>query len=165
MFVDHTDYAIYDWEDWCMLPVLTNELVIQHVSGAIRAPRIIRLAVYDKIPVRAVKLSRKNIWIRDQGRCQYTGRKMSFDEMTLDHVKPQSQGGEDSWTNLVACSKEINTKKANKTPREAGLKLLNEPKVPSWTPLFTATMSEPDPSWIPFLPHLKKSNEQDGKKA
>lgn len=76
-------------------------------------------------------LTRFNIYLRDNFTCQYTGKKLPPDELNLDHVIPRSKGGDSSWTNLVACWKELNQVKADRTPKEAGLKLIRNPAEPS----------------------------------
>lgn len=75
--------------------------------------------------------NRANIYLRDDYTCQYTGVRYPASELTLDHVHPQSRGGKTNWTNLVACHKDVNFKKADRTPKEAGLRLLREPYIPS----------------------------------
>ena len=44
---------------------------------------------------------------------------------------PRSRGGGNTWTNLVACCSGCNVYKGNRTPKEAGMKLLNKPYEPS----------------------------------
>jgi 5-methylcytosine-specific restriction endonuclease McrA len=67
---------------------------------------------------------------RDGNRCQYTGRVLRQDEGSLDHVVPRSRRGKDAWENLVWSAKEVNQKKADRLPYEAGLKLLSVPRAP-----------------------------------
>ena len=73
-------------------------------SLVIAVPKIIRLLGYERLPREPVKLNRRNIYARDHSQCQYCGKNFSTKELTLDHVVPRVQGGENSWTNLVcAC--------------------------------------------------------------
>ena len=65
---------------------------------------------------------------RDKSTCQYCGSKK---HLTIDHVMPRSRGGGNTWKNLVACCSRCNVYKGNKTPREAGMKLMNKPYEPS----------------------------------
>ena len=58
------------------------------------------------------------------------GQKLGGIEADIDHIVPRSQGGKNSWDNMVVCSKNINRKKGNKTPEQAGLKLIKKPKKP-----------------------------------
>ena len=71
---------------------------------------------------------------RDDNRCQYTGRLLAPEEGSLDHILPRSRGGADTWENLVWSSKDVNTRKGNRLPHEAGLKLLRAPRAPKELP-------------------------------
>ena len=95
---------------------------------AMRVPSVIRLLEYHRIPYQARVLSRKNILIRDRHTCQYCGTVFSASELTLDHVHPRSQGGKSSWENLVACCYPCNNSKGDRTPEQAGMKLLRHPR-------------------------------------
>jgi len=68
-------------------------------------------------------------------RCQYTGELLKPEEGSLDHVVPRSRGGADAWENLVWSSKDVNTRKGNRLPQEAGLKLLSVPRAPKELPV------------------------------
>ena len=57
------------------------------------------------------------------------------DEGSLDHVVPRSRGGADTWENLVWSAKEVNQRKADRLPHEAGLKLLAVPRAPKELPV------------------------------
>lgn len=72
----------------------------------------------------------KSIFIRDGFICQYTGEELNCNNITIDHVLPKSRGGKTSWENCVTASFEINAFKGNRTPEEAGLKLLSKPSYP-----------------------------------
>ena len=74
---------------------------------------------------------RAKIFERDNYTCQYCGKHLEKDELTLDHVFPKSRMGPDIWENLVTCCKECNQKKANRTPKEAHMKLLKRPVRPT----------------------------------
>lgn len=95
----------------------------------------------------AVPLTRFNLLLRDNNTCQYTGIQMRTDELNFDHVIPKSQGGKSSWTNLVTCSKAINSLKANKTPKQAGLKLIRQPRQPSVYQMYDIGRGHP-PNWL-----------------
>jgi 5-methylcytosine-specific restriction endonuclease McrA len=95
---------------------------------AMRIPSVIRLMEYRRIPHQTRALSRKNILLRDRNSCQYCGTGLPASDLTLDHVMPRSRGGSSTWENLVACCHECNRRKGNRTPTEAGMKLLKEPR-------------------------------------
>lgn len=91
-------------------------------------PSVIRLLEYRRIPHQARALSRKNILMRDRYTCQYCLRGGSSAQLTLDHVVPRSRGGDSTWENLVACCHQCNNRKGNRTPEEAGMKLVRSPR-------------------------------------
>jgi hypothetical protein len=69
---------------------------------------------------------RNRIYERDAYRCRYCG---SYKTLTLDHLIPVSQGGDNSDENLVACCKSCNSLKGTRTPQEAGMILLEVAEV------------------------------------
>lgn len=80
-----------------------------------------------------VPCSRRNIYIRDNGECQYCRHELSLKSFTIDHVIPLCQGGRDAWDNLVLCCLRCNKHKAGCTPAQAGMRLINVPKQPKST--------------------------------
>jgi len=91
-------------------------------------PSVVRLFRMVRRPPGRLALSRKNVFRRDRYTCQYCGARGV--ELTLDHVTPRSRGGRTTWENLVTACKACNTKKGNRTPEEAGMRLLKRPRAP-----------------------------------
>jgi len=153
--VDPDDYQLYTFEDWMNLSVKEGDLFISTSHSKVRVPEIIVLQEYEKLPQREVKLSRRNLLIRDNYTCQYTGKRITMDTATMDHVIPRSKGGGSTWENLVMCCLDINAKKADRTPDEAGLKLLKKPERPKWNPVYARfarlASSAVPPSWSKFI--------------
>ena len=118
------------WKDWLTLPVRDQDKPVRTVRGAVRAPTVIVLARYARMPRRRLSFSLRGLWERDGGTCQYTGRRLQPGEGNIDHVMPRSRGGRSSWDNCVLADKRVNHRKGNRTPDEAGLKLLRTPKTP-----------------------------------
>ena len=150
--IDGDNLQPVTWEDWVLLPVRAQDQSVQTVRGAIRVPTIIIALNYARVPKRCPRLSARNIRARDGNRCQYTGRELGPGEGTIDHIVPRSRGGRDSWENCVWACKEINSRKANRLPDEAGLKLLRKPAVPRELPA-TAFIRNAHgiPEWDLFL--------------
>jgi 5-methylcytosine-specific restriction endonuclease McrA len=123
------------WDEWITLPVRDGDNAVRTMRGAIRVPTVIVAVNFAKVPKKRPKLSAKNIRERDGNRCQYTGRLLHPDQGSLDHVVPRSRGGADTWENLVWSAKEVNQRKADRLPHEAGLKLLNVPRAPKELPV------------------------------
>jgi len=123
------------WDEWVTLPIRPQDNAVQTVRGSIRVPPVIVAVNFAKVPKKRPKLCAKAIRERDGNRCQYTGQLLKPEEGSLDHVLPRSRGGKDSWENLVWSSKDVNTRKNNRLPHEAGLKLLSEPRAPKELPV------------------------------
>ena len=142
----------YRWNDWVNLPFDSDCDYIKTINGGIKIPKIIVLCNFDKVPIKRPKFSSTGIWNRDNGICQYTGRKLSKNEGNVDHVIPKSRGGRSNWDNCVLSHKDINAKKANRTPEEAGLKLLKKPTTPKHLPIsFYIKNKHNIPEWDMFL--------------
>jgi len=102
----------------------------QHNDNVLGIPKIIRLITYNKIPVK-VKLTRRNIILRDNHTCQYCNKKKPLSQLNIDHVIPKSKGGKNTWDNLVCSCIKCNSNKRDRTPKQAGMKLLRKPKKPN----------------------------------
>ena len=122
------------WEQWLTLPVREQDNAVNTPRGAVRVPTVIVAANYAKVPLRRPRFGFRGIWERDGGVCQYTGRKLAPKDGNIDHVLPRSRGGKTSWDNCVLTHRAVNTKKADKLPHEAGLKLRKQPSAPREMP-------------------------------
>lgn len=83
---------------------------------------------------RAVKFSRRNIFLRDKGQCQYCGRRVGRDDWEMEHVIPRAQGGTTKYENVVVSCTKCNQRKAGRTPAQAGMHLIAHPVKPKWLP-------------------------------
>ena len=110
--------------------------VVRTVSSQFKIPAVIRLRRWVKLKRQTpiIRFSRVNIYARDDHRCQYCYVKFSELSLTLDHVVPVVRGGRKTWENIVAACIRCNQKKGDRTPEEAGLKLLRRPAMPHWLP-------------------------------
>ncbi len=156
--VDHGQYLSYDFTEWCDLSELALEFEpdahdwIRTVRFDIAVPRIIRLAVYDRMPQQTVKFNRRNLYARDANRCQYCGKKFPTSELSLDHVTPRSQGGPASWENIVCACLKCNIKKGGRTPVQANMRLIRRPTKPRRNPVVTIKLADHRyASWKAFL--------------
>ena len=123
------------WDEWLTLPVRAGDFAVSTARGAVRVPTVIVAVNFAKVPRKRPKLNARNIRERDGNRCQYTGRLLHPAEGSLDHVVPRSRGGADTWENLVWSAKEVNQRKADRLPPEAGLRLLATPRAPKELPV------------------------------
>jgi 5-methylcytosine-specific restriction endonuclease McrA len=151
VFVNPDNYSLYTWEEWVMLEIAPGEKGIATTSRSIKIPEIVLLTVYGKIPISVPRLTKRNIFRRDRNTCQYTGKEVSAKTADIDHIIPVSRGGKNSWENMVVCDREINRKKADKTPSEAGLRLIKRPKRPTGTQLMIDSYTNIPESWRKFI--------------
>ena len=123
---------------------------LRTVSAVIEAPSIIRLVYLVKRPFLPRKLSKKEVFLRDRFTCQYCGNKSQ--ELTLDHVIPRRQNGSHSWNNVVAACARCNLRKAGRTPVEASMKLVKEPRAPDPNPYLILQNRAILEEWRPYIP-------------
>ena len=127
-----------------------RDVHVRTISQNVDVPSIIRLSYLVKRPFVPSKLSKKEIFLRDQYTCQYCGIKSA--ELTLDHVIPRRQKGAHTWENVVAACSKCNLKKAGFTPEEAKMRLLREPKIPQPNPYRMLQERTILDEWKPYLP-------------
>lgn len=138
------------WDQWLDVTPRSSDKVIRTPFLTIRIPTVIITKKYNKVTFKKRILSLEAIRERDNNICQYTGRKLSKHEGSVDHIVAKSKGGKDSWNNLVYCDKKINIKKGSKSLKECGLKLLRTPAEP--LPVLTSMLIKPShKDWSLFL--------------
>jgi 5-methylcytosine-specific restriction endonuclease McrA len=109
--------------------MLENGTGFIHTTNDIfSVPSVIRLAYMIKRPRLQRKLTRLEVFNRDQYTCQYCGKETH--QLTLDHVIPRHRGGEHTWENVVSACIPCNHHKAGRTPEQAGMKLTRRPSPP-----------------------------------
>lgn len=136
--VDPESYQQYDWADWSELTPHKDEPCIRSQRISLRIPEVIVLVDFDGQPSRRVTFSRRNVFKRDRFTCQYCNRQPGHDELTIDHVIPRSKGGESSWANCVLACIQCNSKKADYSLEEIGMRLKKTPEPPAWRPIYAA---------------------------
>ncbi len=111
-----------------------NHYDIELIPGRLWKPSVIVLKNFVKPPKKGdivyLPYSRENIYLRDNGMCQYCRKPVTKTAMTLDHITPRAQGGKTSWKNVVCSCNKCNEKKADKAPEEAKMKLIAVPFIP-----------------------------------
>lgn len=110
-----------DWLSDQGYPVHSPSLVLL-VPEQIRLTKANSDRVWKVPPV-----NRREVLRRDKHRCQYCG---SPKRLTLDHVIPRSKGGNHRWDNVVTACQSCNSRKGDRTPQQAGMTLLTQPKAP-----------------------------------
>ncbi len=150
------DFQVFDTMDWIDFsknnPPLSEMEVVHTVRHPIRIPKIILLSVFDKVPRKEVKLTRKNVFERDKHHCQYCGKTFESEDLNLDHVIPRSHGGKTTWENIVCSCIKCNSRKANRLPHEAQMHLIRKPSQPAWRPVISiAARGRKKKEWKHFI--------------
>ena len=123
---------------------------IRTVKSSMPIPSVIRLVYLVRRPFAQRKLSKKEIFLRDRYTCQYCS--LQTRELTLDHVRPRRQQGEHTWENIVSACIPCNRKKAGRTPAEASMTLLRQPKAPYPNPYYVLHNHTILEEWRKFIP-------------
>jgi len=125
--------------------------ILRTPSREFRRPSVIRLIYMIKRPRPRVKLSRREIFLRDGHTCQYCGTKTK--DLTIDHVIPRHRGGKHIWENLVSACRGCNHRKGGKTLEEVKMSLLRLPYQPRASRYYGLTHHLQSYSdWHKFIP-------------
>jgi len=163
--VDEGKFVNYDFETWAELSQLRKQMEAEEGAASqeqhdwvrtvrfdVAVPRVIRLYGYDRLPAQVVKLNRRNLFARDRNHCQYCGKHFSTCDLSIDHVRPRTQGGGDTWENLVCACIKCNARKGGRTPSEAQMHLIKPPVKPKRNPLIAIRLGQARyQSWKAFL--------------
>ncbi len=152
--VHPADSSVHDFDSWASLEVPEDEPCVHAVRYRLKVPEILLLSDYDEVPRRRVTFSRRNVYRRDRNTCQYCGTRPPLEDLTVDHVTPRSRGGRTTWTNCVLSCVKCNRRKSNRTLAEAGVRLVREPREPTWSPCLSIPHGQQKKSWVPFIPDL-----------
>ncbi len=114
--------SIIDWQEAIRYLVLDkasvmswyDDWIVHSATWETRVPAIMMLRDYQK-PKSTMRLSKRNVFLRDGYTCQYCGDEVTDQTATLDHVHPISQGGKSTWDNLSTACKPCNYRKAAST--------------------------------------------------
>jgi len=149
--VEPQNYVLYDFESWADLHVLEGEPFVEAVRWRIRIPEVIFLRVCDHLHRPRVVFTRRNLFRRDRNICQYCGMRFATEDLSIDHVVPRSKGGLGTWTNCVLPCLPCNSRKGDRTLRQAGLKLVRQPSEPSPQMAFALHARSRKASWSQFV--------------
>lgn len=130
-----------------------HDRVVHSANDVFVLPSVLRLVRRVKVPRMGIQFSRVNVYRRDGFTCQYCGEEFNADALTFDHVMPQSRGGSTDWKNIVTSCGPCNRQKGDRTPSEADMPLLTQPKKPRWWPFSESSRNfdkHPE-SWRPYL--------------
>jgi len=153
--------SLWSWQDAIKAVFLDRvnvvseyDTVVHSPSFEIKLPSVISLKTFAPMD-RSPAFTRFNVFLRDHFSCQYCGIQESANELTFDHIVPRSRGGRTTWQNVTAACSVCNLKKANRTPKEAGMALRRVANRPTAHQLQEAGRAFPPnylhESWRDFL--------------
>lgn len=174
---DMRPYGEWDWKkaisnllckEIAVRPVYDDKGMIKHdfevtdgKGNLYEVPAVLVLEEYRPENNKYASYSKIRIYQRDMNTCQYCGSKVTPNNRTIDHVIPRAHWNPKryhfkvtSFENAVTSCENCNFKKRNRTPSQAGMKLLNVPKrvtrVQAITNKFLMMDNIPE-SWKQFL--------------
>lgn len=154
--VEPGSLTTFTFTEWLDQPVADESTAIRSPSVRLAAPEVVLLLHYDRVPCHEAPFTRRNLFLRDEFTCQYCGRKCSSDHLSVDHVLPRSRGGTTSWENCVLACVGCNARKADRTIKEVGFRLLRPPVRPRWTPYLNLRPNQRMDSWSQFAPEARR---------
>ena len=101
---------------------------IKTINSTFPRPSVIRLQKMISRPRPVLKMTRREVFRRDNYTCQYCGKKTS--DLTIDHVIPRHLGGKHVWNNVVAACSHCNHRKGGRLPEEVNMRLMRLPAEP-----------------------------------
>ena len=156
IYAEDGSFRLFDGAGWFAfskdLETAPGSRVIRTVSQQVVVPTVLILRGYDRMLMQEMKFNRQNLLERDDFRCQYCGKNFPVKDLNMDHVVPRDRGGGTSWENVVISCIKCNSKKSNRSPKEAGMRLLKEPKRPPRRPFMSSLYGKPmEETWTHFI--------------
>lgn len=131
--------------------VTDPEVLIRSATDKWEAPKVVALTKWVEVPDwnRPQRPSHKTIIAKYGGECCYC-TDMRGD--TVDHVHPRSQGGGNTWANMVAACRSCNNRKGDRLLADLGWKMRYQPSAPTATGRMFIGVGKLDPAWADFIP-------------
>jgi 5-methylcytosine-specific restriction endonuclease McrA len=154
-------HAIMTWQQ-AIVAMMTSKVdvlesydaVVSSPSITFQIPAVVRLRKTPQMHRKGVKFSRINVLTRDGQRCCFCNEKKPPRDLNYDHVIPRAQGGKTSWTNIVTACKKCNSRKGNRTPSQAAMRMHFQPYAPTSLPMarnFLFDLSRAPAQWLLYL--------------
>lgn len=129
-----------------------HNVEVRSVNNAWLCPAVLAGRGRPQCKAKEAPFTRLGAYKRDGFQCQYCGNYFGTSALTLDHVLPKSQGGKLTWENAVTACKDCNGRKANKTPAQAGMSVLNHPCAPGYMNFADLhDLGNTPDAWAPYL--------------
>tara|TARA_R100000008_G_C3580999_1_gene168504 strand:+ start:1020 stop:1520 length:501 start_codon:yes stop_codon:yes gene_type:complete len=149
---------IISWEEAVVLTWLKKAWAVEYTDKwvhsakkAFQIPSVIVLFRYIDEKFFTLPCTRKNIFLRDENRCQYCAKRFRDTDLTIDHVVPRSKGGLSKWNNVVAACKPCNQKKRDFLIENSPVALIRKPKKPSYRSIIKKRIGNANLKWHEYL--------------
>jgi 5-methylcytosine-specific restriction endonuclease McrA len=151
--------SLWSWQDAVQAVFIDRVDVVAEYDRPVRSPStvmgppsVVALRSYIALPRRPA-FSRSNLFLRDQFRCQYCGRR--FKSEGLDHLVPRLRGDRATRTDIVTACMACNIAKGNRTLAECGMRPRAMPAVPTARQLYengrVLPQRAPHATWRDYL--------------
>jgi 5-methylcytosine-specific restriction endonuclease McrA len=125
-----------------------TDVVLHSERLTVPIPSVIRLRYFVRVPFRrSAALSRRGVFLRDSGKCQYCGKRAD----SIDHVVPRSRGGPHTWDNVVAACGRCNAVKRDRLLDETTMRLRRHPQTPNHLSWVAVAVSSVPNDWTQYL--------------
>lgn len=149
---------IISWEEAVVLTWLNKAWAVEYTDKwvhsakkAFQIPSVIVLFKYIDEKFFTLPCTRKNILIRDEYQCQYCANHFKESDLTVDHVIPRSKGGKIVWNNVVTACKPCNQRKRDLLLEFSPVKLIRQPKKPSYRSIIKKRLGKVNWRWEEYL--------------
>lgn len=170
--------SLWSWQD-AVKAIFSGKVTVVDVYPdiSIRAanlevplPSVIALTDYVKKVNQRPAFTRRNVFLRDEYKCQYCNDRFHTADLSLDHVKPRCMGGQLNWENAVTSCTKCNGRKGSlpvSELRSVGMRLIREPRCPTQMELAARSArmvpKRVHPTWKPYLGIIEASSKQYAK--
>ena len=138
-------------EDWLELPVRDFDIPIVTTRKVIRAPIIIMARNFNKMIFTKLKANKRNLYNMYGGKCIWTGKILSFNEASIEHLTCKSHKGGNDWDNVAIANKNINQERGNIPLEKWKYKQQYPLKQPKSIPISGLINKAVRPEWDYFL--------------
>lgn len=128
------------WQDAVKAVFEDTHQVLAEYDRTVRSPSMemklpsvlmVRNYVKPRAMNKPAPFVRLSVFLAYRFRCLFCGHQFKTTELTFEHLIPVSRGGGTDWDNVVPACVPCNTRKGNRTPKEAGMKLVRDPYHPT----------------------------------
>jgi 5-methylcytosine-specific restriction endonuclease McrA len=138
-------------DEWNKLPIRDFDIPVNTSKRTVRAPIVLITPNYAKMNYREIQPTKRNLYEFYGGKCIWTGKQLSYAEMTMEHMIPRSDGGKNTWENLAPAQKKLNNERGNTPLDKWKFKPQYSLKKPKALAISGLINKAARPEWLYFL--------------